>query len=102
MPVLSGEQLENVREQATQWYVEMRQKLIKALEQGTPYGAVQLTPEEQYMQFVGMQPEDWSALIAQLTNRYRGLPNQRQLVNADLAAYTRKMMEYRSKASGNV
>ena len=81
---------------------QMRQRLIKALEQGTPYGAVNLTPEEQYMEFVSMQPEDWNALIAQLTNRYRGLPNARQLVNADLAAYTRKMMEYRGKANGSV
>lgn len=100
MPVLSGQQLEQIRELSTQWYVQTRQKLIKALEMGTPYGAVHLSPEEQYMNFVGMQPEDWSALIAQLNNRYRGLPNQRELVNSDLTAYTRKMLEYRGKAGG--
>lgn len=94
MPIISGPQLDKLKADALDWYYKMRTKLIADLEKGYPYGAVHLTPAEQYQNFIQMQPEDWSALIAQLTNRYRGEPHSEQLVNADLSAYAQKMLEY--------
>lgn len=98
MPMLSGPELDEVRDAAIKWYYTMRQFLIEKLESGHPFGAVHLTPAEQFQNFIQMAPEDWSALIAQLTNRYRGLPNTQELVNADLANYTRKMLSYGNRA----
>lgn len=98
MPVISGPELDRLKKDAMDWYYDMRQRLIEDLERGYPYGAVKLSPAEQYQNYIQMQPEDWTGLIAQLTNRYRGLPDQDRLVNNDLSSYVRKMLDYGARA----
>lgn len=88
---LSGPQLDKAVKLTQQWYAETRQRLIKALEEHHPYGTVEVSPTEQYQSYLEMTPEDWDALIAQLQNRYRGLPNVRELVDKDLARYVARM-----------
>lgn len=94
MPMLSGDKLDEAVELTVQWYNRTRQRLIEELSKGHPYGTIRIPPEEQYTQFIQMQPEDWTALIGRLNQRYRGLPDAQVRVNKDLAEYTRRMTMY--------
>jgi len=91
MPIITGPSLDELVKELTDWYVETREMLIKALEQGYPYGSVPLTPSEQVSNFMSMTPEDWQVLQDKLAERHRGKPNAQELVREDLEAFVAKM-----------
>lgn len=91
MATPTGPRLNALRKRVEDWYVNERQKLIKVLETGVPYNARQLTTQEQVQKFVQMTPDQYEAMILQLTEKYRGLPNATTLVNRDLAQFVARM-----------
>lgn len=91
MPQITGPQLESISKALKDWYITRRLELIDVLTSDEPYGKVHLSPVEQYTRFLEMQPEDWVALIADLSNRYRGLPDSQERVNQDLYRYVAQM-----------
>lgn len=92
MPVLSGPKLDKLKEELRTWYLDTRERLIQALEEGGyPYGSIPLTPSEQVERFFSMTPEDWQDMIASLTERHRGEPNAQELVRKDLEEFASRM-----------
>ena|SRR3990167_205932 len=100
MPNLSGPAMDAMAKELKVWYVSYRQELIATLEEEYPYGAVRLSPLEQYNRFLEVSPQDYEILISKLNDRYRGLPNQYNLVNRDLANYMAKMVGMMIEAEG--
>lgn len=92
MSAISGPRLEAIEKKLIDWYVHKRQMLIQALEEDYPFGTVKLSPVEQYLKFETMNADDWIQMIGSLQDRYRGMPNQYELVNKDLQAYVHKML----------
>lgn len=91
MPLITGPELDKVKGELVEWYQTTREMLIKALEEGYPYGSLELSPAEQLQRFLDMTPEESQYMATRLAERYRGLPNQNELVEADLKAYTDSM-----------
>jgi hypothetical protein len=89
--LLTGPKLEEMKKRLIEWWLTNRRMLIDRLEEGFPYGSIQLSTEEQIQKFVSMTPQDWNDLIGRLMTRYRGEPNQGQLVRADLEKYQKRM-----------
>ncbi len=99
MPLIAGPELGKLKEELVEWYLATRAWLIEALEEGGyPYGSHQLTPAEQLERFLRMTPEEWNYMEGKLMERYRGRPDQRELVQADLTDYTTRM----TRAMGGV
>lgn len=87
-----GPAMESLAEQAKTWYVKQRDFLVKELiSGGYPYGAVRLSPQEQYQKFLQMTPQDWQNLYASLMQLHRGKPDAPFLVEKSLGAYVRLM-----------
>ena len=84
MPILSGPRLDKLRTEVEEWYFDMRQRLIKELEAEYTYGSVPLSPDEQLEKFLTMTPEDWQEVAQRLANKYRGMPDQEELVKKDI------------------
>lgn len=97
MPLLSGPILDKLKEELTEWYATRRQQLIAAMEEDHPYGTIKISVDEQYQNFMDSTPDDLASMVAQLRNKYRGLPNASQLVSRDMATYFRSMMRQRQK-----
>ena len=91
MPLITGPTLDELAKELTTWYIETREFLIQALEEGYPYGSVPLTPREQVERFMAMSPEDWQDMTAQLIDRHRGKPDAEALARKDLEEFTNKM-----------
>ncbi len=91
MPVITGPALDELVKELTAWYVQERERLIQALEEGYPYGSIPLTPREQVERFMTMTPQDWESLTDKLTDRHRGKPNAEELVRKDLETFVNKM-----------
>ena len=91
MPLISGPSLDGLAKELTAWYLDTREQLIQALEEGYPYGSVPLTPSQQVDRFMSMTPEDWEDLTAKLTDRHRSKPNAEELVRKDLEEFVAKM-----------
>ena len=91
MPLITGPTLDELAKELTTWYINTRELLIQALEEGYPYGSAPLTPREQMDRFVSMTPEDWQTLTAKLIDRHRGKPNAEALAREDLEDYVNKM-----------
>ncbi len=91
MTMLTGPQLDKMRQELIDWWLSTRRRLIEALEEGYPYRSTQLTPDQQVAKFVDLGPSDWSALVERLMERYKGEPNRRELVIADLRRYQNQM-----------
>lgn len=96
--VVSGPVLDEVVKRVTEWYATTRLKLIEALEDPQAYGQRKLTQLEQLQRFANLQPQDWDSLIANLYDRYRGLPDTESRVNQDLANYIARMVRLQSYA----
>lgn len=92
MAILSGPELQKVSDELKKWYAETRLELIKEMSQGHAFGSRRLTPNEQAQRFIEARPEDYEALIIKLNDKYRGLPNSYDLVNAELARYVSHMI----------
>ena len=92
MAIITGPKLDEAKRQLTDWYLRTRESLIKAMEEGYPYGSRELSPQEQLQKFVEMGPEDWQFLRTRLTERHRGQPNQRELVEDNIRKYIAHMM----------
>jgi len=94
MPLIDGPELDKIKKELVEWYLNTRAWLIEALELGGyPYGSRQLSPSEQIERFLQMTPEEWDYMESRLMERYRGRPNQRELVEADLKDYSRRMTQ---------
>ncbi len=91
MPIITGPTLDELAKELTRWYIETRELLIQALEEGYPYGSAPLTPREQVERFMSMTPEDWKDLTAKLIDRHRGKPDAEALARKDLEEFTNKM-----------
>ncbi len=91
MPIITGPTLDELAKELTAWYIETRELLIQALEEGYPYGSAPLTPREQVERFMDMTPEDWQDLTAKLIDRHRGKPDAEALARKDLEEYTQRM-----------
>ena len=91
MPALSGVKLEELVDLASEWYAQTRLKLIEEMSHGKPYGTILLSPAEQLERFMEMQPEDWEAMLIQLQETYRGLPDGDARAEKDLQNYLAKM-----------
>ena len=84
MSLLSGPQLNKLKAEVEEWYFSMRQRLIAELEAEYAYGHVPLTPDQQLERAQSMTPEDWQEVTQNLANKYRGMPNQEELVKKDI------------------
>jgi len=94
MPLIDGPELDKIKKELVEWYLNTRAWLIEAMESGGyPYGNRQLSPSEQIERFLQMTPEEWDYMESRLMERYRGRPNQRELVEADLKDYSRRMTQ---------
>jgi len=92
MPIIAGPELDKIKKELIEWYLTTREWLINTLEEGGyPYGAHELSPAEQLQKFMAMTPEEWRYMTTKLAERYRGRPDQRELVEADLRDYTTRM-----------
>lgn len=91
MPIVTGPALDELVRELTAWYIDTRERLIQALEEGYPYGSVPLTPSQQVDRFMSMTPEDWEALTDKLADRHRGKPKAEELVRQDLEDFVSKM-----------
>ncbi len=91
MPIITGPTLDELAKELTAWYINTRELLIQALEEGYPYGSSPLSPREQVERFMDMTPEDWQALTAKLIDRHRGKPDAEALARKDLEEFTTKM-----------
>ena len=91
---ISGPDLDSIVEEAKQWYLETKQFLIDAmLSGGYPYGAVKLTPEEQYANYLKVvnDPAQLQALEASLYNLYKGRADAPFAVEEAMSRYHRLM-----------
>lgn len=91
MPIITGPSLDEVVSELSQWYINTREALIQAMEEGYPYGSVPLTPSEQVERFMTMTQQDWDDLTASLADRHRGKPKAEELVRKDLEDFVTKM-----------
>ena len=91
MAIITGPALDEIVQELTVWYIDTRERLIQALEEGYPYGSTPLTPSEQVDRFMSMTPEDWEALTNKLADRHRGKPKAEELVRKDLEEFVAKM-----------
>jgi len=93
MADLSGKYWSTLEEQLVQkaanFMLELERRLTLG---GAPYGAVDLAPEEQAERFLEMAPEDYKMLVANLNEKYRGLPDAYERVNQDLANFLADMI----------
>lgn len=89
---ISGPALDKIVAEAKEWYIQTKEFLIKAmLTGGYPYGAVRLTPAQQYAKFRAMTPQDWQALEGTLLNVFKGRPDAPFQVERAMAGYVRLM-----------
>jgi hypothetical protein len=95
---LSGPRLDEMKRQLVDWWLATRRRLIDRLEEGYPYGSIELTPQEQIENFVSMKPDDWTRLVARLMERFKGEPNQGELVRQELRKYQEKMYSLMGRA----
>ena len=89
--MLTGPELDKMKQELKSWYLDTRQRLIASLEKGYPYRSIQLTPDEQIQKFVGMRQPEWDALTGRLMERFRGEPDQEGLVQTELRRYQERM-----------
>ncbi len=91
MPIITGPALDEIVEELKEWYLNTREMLIQALEEGYPYGNVPMSPSQQVERFLSMTQEDWQNLIARLAERHRGKPDVQDLVQQELRDYIQRM-----------
>ncbi len=92
MSLLSADVLDRVVKNTVEWYLNNRNALIGAMEEsGRPYGQTALSGREQLARFLNMTPEDWSILIENRMQRYRGQPNALALTGQDIGRFRKRM-----------
>jgi len=91
MAIITGPKLDEMAEQLVAWYLKTRDELVDAMEQGYPYGAVPLSPQEQVERFLSMTSEDWQVMATRLAERYRGHPNAQERAQDDIRSYITRM-----------
>lgn len=102
MSIITGPKLDELADQLKVWYLETREGLIQALEEGYPYGSVPMSPQEQVNRFLSMTKEDWQVLISRLSERHRGKPNIQNLVREELQDYIQRMTRLSLGGRSNV
>lgn len=91
MSMMTGPKLDEMKTELVSWWLGTRQRLIAALEEGYPYRSIQQTPDEQIQKFTSMGPMDWESLTDRLKERFKGEPNQAELVQAEMQKYQERM-----------
>lgn len=91
MPIITGPELDKIAEDLKKWYLDTREFLIQALEEGYPYGNVPMSPSQQVDKFLSMTQEDWQVLISRLAERHRGKPDIQNVVQQELRDYIQRM-----------
>jgi hypothetical protein len=91
---LSGPKLDKIVSELRVWYVETKVRIIEQMSKPYPYGAVPLTPDEQYSNFLTMTPEDWLTMRMALMNLYHGHPDSINLVEQEINRYVQRMQAY--------
>lgn len=91
MSMMTGPKLDEMKRQLVAWWLDTRKRLIAALEEDYPYRSVELSPDEQIQKFVSMRGPDWEGLTDRLKERFRGEPEQEELVQAELRKYQERM-----------
>lgn len=102
MPIITGPALDEIVKELQKWYLDTREMLIQALEEGYPYGNVPMSPSQQVDKFMSMTEKDWEVLISRLSERHRGEPNVQELVRADLQDYIQRMTRLSLGGGSNV
>jgi len=102
MAIVSGPELDKIAKEAKEWYLEMREYLIKALEgDDYPFGSVRLSLTEQVAKYDSMTPMDWSTMIENLYKRYKGRQGALKLVGDDIARYRGRMERLKARMGYN-
>lgn len=91
MAIITGPELDKAKDELVSWYLRTRESLIKALEEGYPYGSHKLSPQEQIRRYVESPQESIRAMRQKLEERHRGKPNQHELVNEGVSEYEAHM-----------
>ena len=91
MAIVSGPELDKIRDELVEWYNTTRQWLIGELTNDYPYGTIKVSPEEQYSKYLSMLPEDFLRMRAALMNVHRGSPNALDKVDQDILRYRNRM-----------
>ncbi len=95
---VGAKELESIRDEVIKWYAETRLWLIERLEEdGYPYGAILKSEEQQLLEFMSMQQEDWQMLFSQFQERYRGLPDAYARAVKDIESYREEMLALHEK-----
>jgi len=100
MAIISGPELDKLKDELVEWYTATKQYLIDVLSEEYPYGSTPLTTDEQVQQYLSMTPEDWQMLIGKLEDRFRGMPDAQQKVQQQLDNYIRSMDRMRLRRQG--
>ena len=100
MSNISGPYFDSIVKEVKEWYFETKERLIKALTEDYPYGSVKLTPEQQLENFRAMSQQDWEALSAKLSLRYKGRPNEDALVQEELTSFMTQMAGLQARMGG--
>ena len=87
----TGPQMDKMRKELVDWWLSTRQRLIAAMEEGYPYRSTKMTTDEQIDTFVNMQDTDWITLVDRLKARFKGEPNQEELIRNELQRYQERM-----------
>jgi|SRR3990172_3839450 len=82
--MLTGEKMEQMKKDLIEWYTSTRTRLIALMEESSPVGTIQLSPSEQVERFLNMTPEDWQQELYRIGVRYKGLPNEEELIRTDV------------------
>lgn len=93
-PLLTGPELDEIERELKAWYVETKAWLIKMISNPYPYGAVPLSPREQYENFLRMQRNDWLAMREALYRIYRGDPEAFTKVEEEIKRFVQRMEAY--------
>lgn len=101
--IMSGPELEKVSARVRKWYVAERIRLVHKLSTPYPYGAVKVTPEEQYSSYLEVKADPNRQLeIRQMLYRlYQGDENALDTVEREFQRYIMRMEQLGAKlASG--
>jgi len=92
--MLSKQRLEEVRGNLITWYTTKRSRLIKVMEEAGAVGTVKLSPSDQVERFLHMTDEEWQQELYRIGLRYKGLPNEEELVTTDVQDFLSYIREH--------
>lgn len=102
MALVSGPEVDELVQDLQEWWNSELAWLMEQLSQGYPFGAQPLSEAEQLEEYHNLRgnPGAWQALILQREGVHRGRPDMRQVVQAELDSYVRRMQALEQKRLG--